>query len=131
MKDKLKIRPATMHDILRWYKETGQEYPGWSMRAITTEHNGKLLGLTGVYYQGKGNLPVAFSDMTPELSKHKKIIARAARMVMRMIEERGIPTLALCDTESGRKFCEKIGFKLSMEEAGKGSVMIWQPQFRT
>jgi hypothetical protein len=131
MRANVEIRRATMKDILRWYEETGQEYPGWSMRAYVAEHEGRLMGLAGVYYQGKGAMPVAFSDVLPEFAaSHKKTLVKAARMVMQLVEDRGYQTLALCKTEGGRKFCEKLGFTAAREVAGEGSVMIWQPHYR-
>lgn len=122
---------ATKQDILRWYEQSGQEYPGWSMRAVTAEHEGQLMGLAGIYYQGKGKHPVVFSDMLPEMKQHKRVVIKVIHMVMKMVYDRGAPVLALCADVGGRKFCERLGFRAIQEVAGKGVVMSWQPPYRT
>lgn len=122
---KMEIRFATGDDIRRWYEESGKEFPGHSMRAVTAEHNGKIMGLAGVYYQ-RGAPPVAFSEMLPEMVNHKKVIVKVTRMVMGMIENRKNLTLAMCDNVNGMGFCKKLGFNVSHVDPEKGTVMVWK-----
>lgn len=120
------LRPATKADIERWYRESGTPNPGFRMRAITCEHDGKLLGLAGIYYQQAGALPVVFSELLPEARKYKKHIVIAARRVMQIVIKRGHPVAALCTSEEGMALCKRLGFEL-MNKADKGMVMLWQP----
>jgi len=123
--NRMEIRYASGDDIRRWYEESGKEYPGYSMRAVTAEHDGKLMGLAGVYYQ-RGAPPVAFSEMLPEMVNHKKVIVKVTRMVMAMIENKKNLTLAMCEGDNGKEFCKKLGFDVSHIVPGKGSVMVWK-----
>lgn len=119
----MEIRVATKSDIHRHYTENGGVNHGYSMRAITAEHNGRIMGLAGVYYQ-KDRSAVAFSDMVPEMRAFRKDIVRVTRMVIDLIKRREIQAVALCVDQSGLNFCKKLGF-VEVTSADIGTILKW------
>lgn len=123
------IRVATAEDIRRHYEENGGTNYGYTMRVVTAEHEGRIMGLAGTYRQADGMF-VAFSEMVDEMRNHKKDIVRVTRMVMKMIQEKGTPVLALCTDERALAFCKAQGFEEYVDSIN-GKVIKWRKQSRT
>lgn len=115
----MEIRAATVEDVRQFYQS---DYPPVRMRAFAAIEGDKVLGLAGVYYEGKH--AIAFSHLTDEMYKHKKQIVRATRMVMKMITDRRLPVVAICQDQRARRFLEHLGFKYE-KEIEHGSLYSW------
>lgn len=115
----VEIRPATMKDAHEYW---GGNPPMRSMRGFVAVLDGRVIGIAGVYYDGRAQ--VAFSEIKEEMKAHKKDIVRGTRRVMAMIRERGLAVWATCGDERSARFVERCGFKPGPLLNGK-KVMIW------
>ena len=104
-------RISTVDDIENF---TGKK-PESSMRSISFFLDGELSGIGG-YKIENGNF-VVFSDIKENVIVSKQTIWRCAKIVMDMIEEKGLPMYAL---SHNKKFVEKLGFKQFKDE-----VFVW------
>jgi hypothetical protein len=107
MSNDIVIRPATDKDA----RSYNGKRPLYSFRGFVAEKDGEVLGMCGIYFQA--GVPIAFSDLRPELRAHKKILAKGCRIVQRLIEELGRPVYAVaCDKEPTAPYLlAKLGFR--------------------
>ena len=89
MSDDVTFRPATQRDFLAFY---GRPSP-YTLRAMVAEHEGRVIGFGG-YYTEPGGALIAFTDILPEMRKHRKAMLRGAKLVMGLIRGNGVPVLA-------------------------------------
>jgi hypothetical protein len=123
------IRYATTADIKSFYEAKGEPDLGYTYRAVVAEHEGRIIGIGGIYYQMDKTM-VCFSDMLDEMKQYKKAIVRVSYMVMQMVIERGIPVMALCQDEKSLNFCKAFGFKQYLDTE-RGWVLKWLPPYHT
>ena len=80
------------------------------MRGIAAEHEGRVLGVSGVMY----STPMqAFSTMLPEMQEHPMAIRSAIREMRRILVEHGSVVFAIPDEkyQNSRRVLELTGFK--------------------
>lgn len=120
MSSSVQIRQATVQDAREFY---GQD-PVYSFRGYAAELNGDIVGLGGVYFEdGK---PVVFSEIRDAMRPHKKAIAKATRMLMRMLDDLGRSAYAFaCPTEPTSGYLlAKLGFKPTGMVGPYGDVLV-------
>lgn len=102
----VRIRPATGVDVLELYGEPLAH----TMRAITAEVDGRVLGISGVIHDSPLQ---AFSTMLPEMQNHPMVIRTAIREMRKIIEGYGAPVYAAPDEkyENSRRVLELTGFR--------------------
>lgn len=115
----IEIRQATAKDAEDFYN--GKK-PMRSLRGFVAVLEGRVIGIAGVYFDGK--TMVAFSDMKEEMRKYKKDIVRGTRVVLAMLEERGTAVFAVCKDERAMAFVRRCGFQ-EMGSALDGRLMVW------
>lgn len=108
----MKIVPATAEHLKALY----EELPGPTIKAVAVVDGDRVLGIGGTYVTN-GNT-IIFTKMVEELKSNKRVIIRAARMIMSTLSDRAF---AICDpkVETSPGFLLHFGF----EPIGNG---IWQ-----
>ena len=112
-------RPATRDDIIEM---TGQTFPE-TIRAISAEHDGELMGIAGVR---NSDPKMCFADIRPELKKHPRTIIRMARWVTSTIIKSDTPVYAIADEDepTAFHFLQHVGFEWMMS-TNQGEVFRW------
>ena len=118
----IEIRQATEKDVRNYFDGVA---PIRSMRAFAARLDGRVIGIGGVYFDGKNM--VAFSDIKDEMKKYKKDIVRGARIIMDMIASRNIAVFAICADDRAVQFVNHLGFDV-VGETPDGRLMIWNNQ---
>lgn len=118
----IEIRQATEKDVRNYFDGVA---PIRSMRAFAAILDGRVIGIGGVYFDGKNM--VAFSDIKDEMKKYKKDIVRGARIIMDMIASRNIAVFAICADDRAVQFVNHLGFDV-VGETPDGRLMIWNNQ---
>ena len=118
----IEIRQATEKDVRNYFDGVA---PIRSMRAFAAILDGRVIGIGGVYFDGKNM--VAFSDIKDEMKKYKKDIVRGARIIMDMIASRNIAVFAICADDRAVQFVNHLGFDV-VGETPDGRLMIWNTQ---
>lgn len=113
------IREATAQDAIDFYDG---KPPSNSFHGFVAVQEGRVIGIAGVYYDGP--VQVAFSDMKEEMKKYKKDIIRGTRLVMQMIEKRGLTVYAECAEGRAANFVRRVGFK-EIKTVDDKKVMVW------
>lgn len=116
------FRKATAQDALEFYGKP----PCNSFRGIVAVEDGKVIGIGGLFYEGK-NL-VAFSDMKPEMRKHRKDMARSCRMLIDMVREAKRPVYAVADPNEPTSpyLLAKLGFEPTGMFGPSGEILKWK-----
>lgn len=120
MSSSVLIRQATARDARAFY---GRD-PIYSFRGYAAELNGDIVGLGGVYFEdGK---PVVFSEIRDAMRPHKKAIAKATRMLMRMLDDLGRSAYAFACPEEPTSGCllAKLGFKPTGMAGPCGDILV-------
>ena len=101
----MKIIPATYEMI------SGLCDGKTAVRAIAAVEGDKVLGVAGISY--KKNCQVVFSNLSDDLKKRPKEMIKAWKILMEMIEERKLPTYAICDftIPKAANFLLHLGFE--------------------
>jgi hypothetical protein len=120
MSSNIVIRPATEKDARQYY--AGR--PMFSFRGYAAEMDGEIVGLCGIYYQD--GIPIAFSDIRDALRPRKKTLAKACRMLQRLIDKVGRPVYAVaCGTEPTAPYLlAKLGFKPTGVFGPEGETLV-------
>ena len=102
----MEIRPATGGDILDIY---GKPFE-FTMRAIAAEHDGKVLGVSGVLHSDPLQ---AFSTMLPEMQQHPMAIRSAIKRMRGILSEYGCAVYAIPDERyaNSRRVLGLTGFR--------------------
>ena len=82
MQSKVKIRAATKADVLAI---EGKAY-AHSFRGVTAELDGRVIGVAGVMYSCPAQ---CFSNIKPELKKHKRAFVEAIKILRDILSESG------------------------------------------
>lgn len=100
------VRQATRDDLIDWFGAVPA-----TMRAIVVEEGGKVYGVAGISVM-PDHLQ-AFSAVKPELRRHKYLMAKAAVMFGRMLDESKTGVLAVCSpTEpTAPDLLTRLGFR--------------------
>lgn len=121
MSSDVTIRPATQKDAVQFYD--GRR-PPFSFRGYVAEKDGVVIGVGGVYYQD--GIPVAFSDMKPAMRRHKKVMAKACRILLSLFDQIGGPVYAVaCSTEPTAPYLlAKLGFRPTGVFGPQGETLV-------
>lgn len=101
---------------------TGSE-PVFRMAGKAVLLDGELVGIVGEYIQPDGWRVIFSEQIRPDVLPRKYRV-RLIRDIMRDIEERGVPVMALCASSRDRAFLEKFGFRFN-RETDSGALMVW------
>lgn len=108
------VRPATADDIARFYDKP----PGRSVRAWVAEFDGQVIGLGGLFYGPRS--VCLFSEMTPELRRHKRFIVDAAVALVALGKRVNATVIADPRIDGSERFLTWLGLVPLMEtEHGK------------
>lgn len=66
-----------------------------TVRALAVINNDKVVGIGGIYYERDSQ--VVFSKISEELKNHPRWILKTWSTLVKMIDEKNIPTFAVCD----------------------------------
>ena len=105
------IRQATSKDVIEYFGRQFQQ----SMRGLVAEHEGQLLGVTGVLH----TTPLqAFSEMRPEMSHYPVTIGKAARRFKAILRGYNAPVYAIPSHQHprARHMLEWMGFEKVNED---------------
>ena len=103
----VEIRPATQKDVDAFYGKK----PIYSMRAYVAVLNDEVIAIGGVCRQ-EGHM-VAFSEMKPEMRKHKKDIIRVGQKIFEIIQGYNtVFTVANPKEKHAKKHITRLGFEL-------------------
>ena len=119
---KVQFPPLTSSMAQQFYGEL----PPYSMRGRgVVAADGELLGVFGVYYEGKTTI-VAFSDFVEADILPPKARVRAGKEFMQALGEWRLPVLAYAKSERDARFLEHIGFEFVMMTS-HGELFTWSP----
>lgn len=123
MTSEVVFRVATLEDAKQFF----DGYPPVRLRGFVAELNGEVIGIGGVYYHG--GVPVAFSDLKPEIRKHKKILAKGCRILCKFFEELNVPVYALANQSepTAPYLLAKLGFKPTGQVTDVGEYLVKVP----
>lgn len=112
MKDNVLIRPATIDDVLRFYKEPFQQ----TIRAWAVEYEGEVVCIAGVTHINPRVL-LAFSNIADGVSVPKITVWRTALHLFENIKSIGLPVIADPDGNipGAQRFLERLGFEPTKE----------------
>lgn len=117
------FRDATLDDAIKFYGD----YPPARFRGFVIERGQELLAIAGVYYV-KGH-PVAFSDLSDAIRKHKKLIASGARFMCEFMDAMKTPIFALASQcePTAPYLLAKLGFKPTGTVTELGEYLVREP----
>lgn len=123
MTNDAEFRVATLADALEFFGG----YPPARFRGFVAVMDGAVVGIGGVYYHG--GVMVAFSDLKPEIRKHKKIIAKGCRLLCKFFEELNMPVYALANENepTAPYLLAKLGFKPTGQVTDIGEYLVKVP----
>lgn len=123
MTNDVEFRRATSEDVFEFFGG----YPPARMRGFVGVLDGKVVAVGGVYYHA-GSL-VAFSDLKPEIRKHKKALAKGCRMLVKFFEELNVPVYALASQSepTAPYLLAKLGFKPTGQVTSLGEYLVREP----
>jgi len=98
------FRPATMADVEEFYPNFKPTFQAWVVVI-----DGKVLGIGGVYYS-KETL-VAFEKHKPELEEHRFTMARCAKKIIEIIDDRPCVALVGETHPNSGALLERCGFR--------------------
>lgn len=124
MTNDVEFRVATLADALEFFGG----YPPARFRGFVAVLNGAVVGIGGVYYHG--GAMVAFSDLKPEIRKHKKIIAKGCRILCKFFEELNMPVYALANAHepTAPRLLAKLGFRPTGQVTDAGEYLVKVPE---
>jgi hypothetical protein len=99
------IRPATAADLARFYGQAPQR----TMRALVAILEGEPVAVAGIAYQKPGQQPYIFSDLKPEMRRHRKAIVRGARAMLAQLARPGL--MALAGEPTSPRLLTRLGFR--------------------
>lgn len=108
------IVPATAELLDRFY---GPEPRGPTVRGYVALLDGEPIGVAGVTC---GQIPLVFSDLTPEMKRYPVLLFKTAKRILRSI--RGT-AYAVCnqDEPTAEEFLTRLGF----ERYDDDGVFVW------
>ena len=114
------FRSATQADVDQFYDEP----PGYTMRAIVAELDGRVLAVAGTY-RAKDHI-YAFSEMKDEMRGRKRDILRMAAVTMPLVR-RHVQVIAFASKteKSSQRFLKWLGF-IHHGPSENGEVYLWQ-----
>lgn len=114
---KIQIVPATVEMFERFVGEAPQR----TVRAVAVVRDDEVLGIAGVCVD-KCRL-VMFSELSDELKKNKRAIARGIRALMRIAGRFNLPIYAVADKtiEGSDKLLEHLRFQKTVS-----GVYVWR-----
>jgi hypothetical protein len=122
----VEIRTATQKDAEMFYGGK----PLVSMRAYVAVLDGEPIGIGGVCRQD--NHMVCFSEMKPEMRKHKKDIVRGYHKIFEIVRMYNtVFAIANRNEKNAKKLITRLGFELVDMNSGGEEVYRWhkrQPQ---
>ncbi len=123
MTSEVEFHEATAADVLEFFGG----YPPARMRGYVARLGGKVVAVGGIYYHA--GTPVAFSDLKPEIRKHKKALAKGCRILMKFIEELNVPVYALASQSepTAPYLLAKLGFKPTGMFTEIGEYLVKEP----
>jgi hypothetical protein len=120
----IRFKFATQETARKFY---GKE-PELSFRGIVALKDGEPLAIGGVYKIGQAWY--AFSDMKPEMRKHKRAIVQGVHLLEAFYDSLGYPVLAVVskDEPTAPGLLAKLGFvPLGMETEEGEKIVIRSP----
>jgi len=114
---KVILRPATKDDFRQLYPEK----LNYNFYGVAAEVEGKVVGLTGVYYNRNW---IAFARITDEAREYKVSIWRCALLLVDIMKRLDKPVFAVADPEI--KDSDRLLLKLGFEYFGK-DWYVWTP----
>jgi hypothetical protein len=115
------IRPATAADLERFYGAP----PARTMRAWVAVLDGEPLAVAGIAYQSIGQPPYLFSDLKPEMRRHRKAIVRGARQMLAAVARPGL--MAIAGEAGSPRLLTRLGF-VHVGTTPQGEIYQWQKQ---
>lgn len=124
MTSDVEFRVATLADAQAFFGT----YPPARFRGFVAVMDSTVVGIGGVYYHG-GRM-VAFSDLKPEIRKHKKVIAKGCRILCKFFEELNMPVYALANENepTAPYLLAKLGFKPTGQVTPLGEYLVRIPE---
>lgn len=117
------FRDATLEDAIKFYGT----YPPARFRGFVVEKDEELLAIAGVYYV-KG-YPVAFSDLSDSIRKHKKLIVSGVRFLCEFMNAMKTPVFALANQcePTAPYLLARCGFKPTGTVTELGEYLVREP----
>jgi len=82
------FRPARPADLAKF-----MDVVPYTVKAITAEHDGEVLGVGGIYYQG--TTVIAFSEFDPKMRKYATDMIRGAMRIVEIVKSVRAPVYAI------------------------------------
>jgi hypothetical protein len=122
--DDIVIRPATEQDAIDYWGCT----PKSSFTGYVADLDGRIIGIGGVFYDG--GVPVAFSEMKPEMRLHRKSVARGVRVLEKLFNRHGMVfSFVNQDEPTALNLQTKLGFVPTVTTIdGKGTMFMRMPK---
>ena len=117
-----RIEPATPETVEAFYGEP----VGYSFKGIVAVEDENVIGIGGIYrLNGKR---IAFTDMKPEMRKHKKIMVKSCRLLMDMIRKEHRPVYAVAnqDEPTAQDLLARLGFEPTGQFNEYGETVVWR-----
>jgi len=88
----------------------------------------RVIGIGGISYEGKTML--AFTEMKPEMRKHKKAMARAVRLLETFYNNLPYPVVAFAHSEepTAPGLLKRLGFVNTGLKTDQGEILVRSPQ---
>jgi hypothetical protein len=114
------IRPATADDLARFYGSP----PERTMRALVAVLDGEPIAVAGIAYQRPGQPPYLFSDLKPEMRRHRKAIVKGARQMLRDLARPGL--VAIAGEPTAPRLLARLGFR-HVTTTSQGEIYEYRP----
>jgi len=121
---KCKLRQATTKDAYSFYGKM----PSNSFKGIVAVEGDKVIGIGGLFYTKDGL--IAFSEMKPEMRKHKKVLVKGIRMIMNMVKNADTPVYAVANDKepTAQRLLERLGFVNTGVSNKLGETLVWRDE---
>lgn len=119
---KCSLQPATAEAAEAFYGRPVD----YSFKGIIAVEDEKVIGIGGIYrLNGKR---VAFTDMKPEMRRHKKVMVKSCRLLMAMIREEKGPVYAVAnqDEPTAPDLLARLGFESTGVFNEFGETLVWR-----
>lgn len=84
----MQFRPAKPADLAKFMDPVP-----YTVKAVVAEHDGEVLGVGGVYYQGMA--VIAFSEFDPKMRRFATDMLRGARKIVEIVKSVRAPVYAI------------------------------------
>ncbi len=121
---KCSLKPATAEAAEAFYGRPVD----YSFKGIVAVEDEKVIGIGGIYRLNGHR--VAFTDMKPEMRRHKREMVKSCRLLMNMIRDEKAPVYAVAnqDEPTAADLLTRLGFEPTGLYNEVGETLVWREE---